>query len=131
MNITDPIADYLTRVRNAIKARHKKVDVPASNLKRDITKILIEQKFLNEFSEISDNKQGVLRISIRYVDGISAISGLTRISKPGLRVYKPANEIPRVLNGLGIALVSTSQGIMTDSDARRNKIGGEVLCHIW
>ena len=131
MNITDPIADYLTRVRNAIKARHKKVDVPASNLKRDITKILIEQKFLNEFSEISDNKQGVLRISIRYVDGISAISGLTRISKPGLRVYKPADEIPRVLNGLGIALVSTSQGIMTDSDARRNKIGGEVLCHIW
>jgi small subunit ribosomal protein S8 len=131
MNITDPIADYLTRVRNAIKARHKKVDVPASNLKRDITKILIEQKFLNEFSEISDNKQGILRISIRYVDGISAISGLTRISKPGLRVYKPANEIPRVLNGLGIALVSTSQGIMTDSDARRNKIGGEVLCHIW
>jgi len=131
MNITDPIADYLTRVRNAIKARHKKVDVPASNLKRDITKILIEQKFLNEFSEISDNKQGVLRISIRYVDGVSAISGLTRISKPGLRVYKPADEIPRVLNGLGIALVSTSQGIMTDSDARRNKIGGEVLCHIW
>ena len=131
MNITDPIADYLTRVRNAIKARHKKVVVPASNLKRDITKILIEQKFLNEFSEISDNKQGVLRISIRYVDGVSAISGLTRISKPGLRVYKPADEIPRVLNGLGIALVSTSQGIMTDSDARRNKIGGEVLCHIW
>jgi small subunit ribosomal protein S8 len=131
MNTTDPIADYLTRVRNAIKARHKKVDIPASNLKRALTKILIEQKFLNEFSDISDNKQGVLRISIRYVDGIAAISGIRRVSRPGLRVYRSATEIPRVLNGLGIALVSTSKGIMTDSQARQHKMGGEVLCHIW
>jgi len=131
MNTTDPIADYLTRVRNAIKARHKKVDIPASNFKRDITKILVEQKFLNEFSEITDNKQGILRVAIRYVDGVSAISGLTRISKPGLRVYKPADEIPRVLNGLGVALVSTSKGIMTDNQARQQKMGGEVLCYIW
>jgi small subunit ribosomal protein S8 len=131
MQTTDPIADYLTRLRNAIRARHKRVDIPASNLKRDLSKILAEQKFINGFSDISDTKQGMLRITLRYVDGISAITGLSRVSKPGLRVYKPADEIPRVLNGLGIAIVSTSHGLMADKDAKAKNIGGEILCQIW
>ena len=131
MQTTDPIADYLTRLRNAIRARHKRVDIPASNLKRDLSKILAEQKFINGFSDISDTKQGVLRITLRYVDGISAITGLSRVSKPGLRVYKPSDEIPRVLNGLGIAIVSTSQGLMVDKDAKAKNVGGEILCQIW
>lgn len=131
MNIVDPIADYLTRVRNAIAARHKRVDIPASNLKREVSKILSEQRFISGFTEIPDNKQGIIRISLKYTDGVNAITGLTRISKPGLRVYVPAQEVPRVLNGLGIAIISTSKGLMTDKIARREKIGGEVLCHIW
>jgi len=131
MNIVDPIADYLTRIRNAIAARHKRVDIPASNLKRDITKILSAQHFIGGFTEVPDKKQGVLRISLRYSDGVNAITGLSRISKPGLRVYVPSDEIPRVLNGLGIAIISTSKGLMTDKNARQEKIGGEVLCHIW
>ena len=131
MNIVDPIADYLTRVRNAIAARHKRVDIPASNLKREVSKILSEQRFISGFTEIPDNKQGIIRISLKYTDGVNAITGLTRISKPGLRVYVPAQEVPRVLNGLGIAIISTSKGLMTDKIARQEKIGGEVLCHIW
>ncbi len=131
MNTTDPIADYLTRVRNAMRARHKRVDVPASNVKRALTKILVEQKFINGFTEIKDNKQGVIRITLKYTDGLSAIQGLDRISKPGLRVYTPAEKLPRVLNGLGVAIISTSKGILADKDARANKLGGEVLCHIW
>jgi small subunit ribosomal protein S8 len=131
MNIVDPIGDYLTRVRNAIAARHKRVDIPASNLKREITKILSTQHFIQGFTEISDNQQGILRLSLRYSDGVNAITGLSRISKPGLRVYVSSDEIPRVLNGLGIAIISTSKGLMTDKNARQEKIGGEVLCHIW
>lgn len=131
MNIVDPIADYLTRIRNAVAAHHKRVDIPASNLKREISKILSDQHYIGGFTEIADNKQGVIRISLRYSDGVSAVTGLTRISKPGLRVYVPANEIPRVLNGLGIAIISTSKGLMTDKNARLANIGGEVLCHIW
>ena len=131
MNTVDPIADYLTRVRNAIAARHKRVDIPASNLKREMSKILSEQRFISGFTEIPDNKQGIIRISLKYTDGVNAITGLTRISKPGLRVYVPAQEVPRVLNGLGIAIISTSKGLMTDKIARQEKIGGEVLCHIW
>ena len=131
MNTTDPIADYLTRVRNAMRARHKRVDVPASNVKRALTKILVEQKFINGFTEIKDNKEGVVRITLKYTDGLSAIQGLDRISKPGLRVYTPAEKLPRVLNGLGVAIISTSKGILADKDARANKLGGEVLCHIW
>ena len=131
MNTTDPIADYLTRLRNAIQAKHKRVDIPASNLKRELSKILTEQKFISGFSEIQDQKQNVIRVSLRYTDGISAIRGLKRISKPGLRVYKPSDELPRVLNGLGIALISTSKGIMTERNAREQKVGGEVLCEIW
>lgn len=131
MNTTDPIADYLTRLRNAIRAKHKRVDVPASNLKRAMTKILVEQKFINGFTEMKDNKQGVLRITLKYTDGVSAIQGLSRISKPGLRAYSPADGLPRVLNGLGTAIISTSKGILADQDARTSKLGGEVLCHIW
>lgn len=131
MNTVDPIADYLTRIRNAVAARHKRVDIPASNLKREISKILADQNFINGFNEISDNKQGVIRINLKYTDGVSAITGLSRISKPGLRVYVPADQIPRVLNGLGIAIISTSKGLMTDKEARHQNIGGEVLCHIW
>jgi small subunit ribosomal protein S8 len=131
MNTTDPIADYLTRLRNAMRARHKRVDIPASNLKRALTKILVEEKFINGFTEISDNKQGVLRVNFRTTDGINAISGLERLSKPGLRKYSSSQEIPRVLNGLGIVIISTSRGIMTDKKARALNVGGEVLCQIW
>jgi len=131
MNTTDPIADYLTRLRNAIKARHKRVDVPASNLKRSLSRILSEQKFIGGYTEIADNKQGILRVTLRYADGVSSITGISRISRPGLRVYRPADELPRVLNGLGIAIISTSKGIMTDKEARQQKVGGEVLCQVW
>ncbi|MBI5475830.1 MAG: 30S ribosomal protein S8 [Ignavibacteriales bacterium] len=131
MNTTDPIADYLTRLRNAIRARHRRVDIPASNLKRSLSKILAEQHYINGYSEIDDKKQGVIRVALRYSDGISAITGLERLSRPGLRVYKPADQLPRVLNGLGIAIVSTSQGLMTDKEARHKNFGGEVICSIW
>ncbi|HUL45057.1 MAG TPA: 30S ribosomal protein S8 [Bacteroidota bacterium] len=131
MNTTDPIADYLTRVRNAIHAKFKRVDIPASNLKREITKILAQQKFVSGFSEIQDKKQGILRITLRYTDGVPAISGLSRVSRPGLRVYAGAKELPRVMNGLGVAIVSTSKGILNDKDARSQNIGGEVLCQVW
>lgn len=131
MNTTDPIADYLTRMRNAIRARHKRFDVPASNVKRAMTQLLCDQKFISSFAEIKDNKQGVLRITLKYTDGVNAISGLQRVSKPGLRVYASADELPRVLNGLGVALISTSKGIMTEKDARTQRMGGEVLCQVW
>lgn len=131
MQTTDPIADYLTRIRNGIHARHKRVDVPASNLKRELTRILAEKKFIAGFSEIRDDRQGVLRIALKYTEGTNAITGLQRISRPGLRIYAPADRVPRVMNGLGVALISTSQGIMTDRDARTKKVGGEVLCYIW
>lgn len=131
MNSTDPIADYLTRVRNAILAHHKKVDIPASGVNREISRILSEQKFINGYTEIKDNKQGILRIALKYTDGKSAINGLKRTSRPGLRVYSPAKKVPRVLNGLGIALISTSKGIMTERDAREQNVGGEVLCEVW
>ena len=131
MQTTDPIADYLTRLRNAIQSRHKRVDVPASNMKRALSKVLAENKFINGYSEITDNKQGILRVVLRYTDGVSAIAGLKRVSSPGLRVYVPVGEMPRVLNGLGIAIISTSKGVMTDKQAKVEKVGGEVLCHIW
>jgi small subunit ribosomal protein S8 len=131
MQTTDPIADYLTRIRNGIHARHKRIDVPSSNLKREITKILAAKKFIAGFSEIKDDRQGVLRIVLKYTEGTNAITGLQRISRPGLRIYEPSDRVPRVMNGLGMALISTSQGIMTDRDARAKKVGGEVLCYIW
>lgn len=128
---TDPIADYLTRVRNAISARHKRVLVPSSNMKMQITKMLAEHNFIAGFEVIDDNKQNVLKITLRYTDGESAIAGLKRISTPGRRVYVGAEELPRVLNGMGVAIVSTSQGLMTDRNARKLGVGGEVICHIW
>jgi small subunit ribosomal protein S8 len=131
MQTTDPIADYLTRLRNAIASRHKRVDIPASNMKRALSKVLSENNFIAGYAEIPDNKQGVLRVSLRYTDGVSAIAGLKRVSSPGLRVYAPVDALPRVWNGLGIAVISTSKGILTDKQAKAQKVGGEVLCHIW
>ena len=132
MNITDPIADMLTRIRNAASSKHKTVDVPASNMKRAIADILFKEGYIKSYEEISDETQGIIRITLKYDEnGKKVISGLKRISKPGLRVYASKDELPKVLNGLGIALISTSKGIMTDKEARNNGIGGEVLAYIW
>jgi small subunit ribosomal protein S8 len=131
MPVTDPISDFLTRIRNAIKARKKFVDIPSSNLKKNIAEILKQNNFISDYGVIEDNKQGILRIHLKYSDGAPAISGIKRISTPGLRVYKRKNNIPRVLNGLGIAILSTPKGIITDKQARRESTGGEVICHIW
>ncbi len=132
MNITDPIADMLTRIRNANTSKHKTVDIPASNVKRAIAEILFKEGYIKAFEEISDENQGIIRISIKYDEkGNRVIAGLKRISKPGLRVYANKDELPKVLNGLGTALISTSKGIMTDKEAREQGIGGEVLAYIW
>ena len=131
--MTDPISDYLTRLRNAIKANHRVVEVPASNLKKEITKILFEQGYiLNYKFEEGENPQGTIKIALNYDgDNVSAIKNLGRISRPGLRQYAGYKDMPRVLNGLGIAIVSTSQGVMTNKEARNRKIGGEVLCYVY
>ena len=129
--MTDPVADYLTRLRNAVQARHKRLDIPASNLKRELTKLLVAHKFISGYTEIKETAQGVLRIQLKYNDGEPVISGLKRISKPGLRKYAASDELPRVLGGLGIAVISTPKGLMTDTEARQAKVGGEVLCEIW
>jgi small subunit ribosomal protein S8 len=131
MTMTDPVADYLTRLRNAIQAGHKRVDVPASNLKREMTKLLLENKYIGKYAEINSELQTTLRIHLKYTDGRSVIEGLRRVSTPGLRKYVDAKSLPRVLGGLGIAVISTSQGLMTDKQARQAKVGGEVLCEIW
>ncbi|HEX9656433.1 MAG TPA: 30S ribosomal protein S8 [Bacteroidota bacterium] len=131
MTMNDPIADYLTRLRNAIQAGHKRLDVPSSTLKIALTKLLLDQKYISGYTEIKENAQGTLRIQLRYNDGKPVISGLQRMSTPGLRKYSGADSLPRVLGGLGIAVISTSKGLMTDRQAREAKIGGEVLCEIW
>lgn len=131
MPVTDKISDMLTRIRNASKAKKTVVDIPSSNLKKNLAEILKQQKFINDYSIIEDNKQNILRINLKYSSGKSAISGSSRISKPGLRVYKKSAEMPRVLNGLGVAVISTSQGLLTDKEARKKSLGGEVLCYIW
>ncbi|MRR39140.1 30S ribosomal protein S8 [bacterium] len=131
MTMTDPVADYLTRLRNALRAGHKRVDVPASNLKRELTRLLISSNYLSGFTEVKTTAQGVLRIQLKYNDAQPVISGLKRISRPGLRKYVASDGVPRVLGGLGIAIISTSQGLMTDKQARAAKVGGEVLCEIW
>jgi len=130
--MTDPIADYLTRIRNAIMAKHKVVDIPASNLKQDITKILYEKGYILNYKYEEDKLQGIIRIALKYhpETKIPAIKSMKRISKPGLRKYTGADKLPRVLNGLGIAILSTSQGVMTDKEARKLKVGGEVLCYV-
>ena len=132
MHITDPIADMLTRIRNANNAKHDTVDVPASNMKKAIAQILLEEGYIKNFQLIDDGTQGVIRITLKYGAGKEkVISGLRRVSKPGLRVYAGAEELPRVLRGLGIAIVSTSKGVMTDKKAREAHVGGEVLAFIW
>jgi small subunit ribosomal protein S8 len=132
MNTTDPIADMLTRIRNANSAKFKTVDIPASKMKKSIAKILFDEGYIKDVEEIDDNNQGIIRVSLKYTEkGKNVISGLKRISKPGLRIYAAKDELPKVLNGLGIALISTSQGIMTDKKARELGIGGEVLAYIW
>ncbi|MBQ6860428.1 MAG: 30S ribosomal protein S8 [Clostridia bacterium] len=131
MNITDPIADMLTRIRNANTQRHETVDIPSSKLKKAIAEILFEEGYIKSFEEIEDNAQGIIRITLKYVNKQKVITGLKRISKSGLRVYATKDELPKVLGGLGIALISTSQGIMTDKKAREAGIGGEVLAFVW
>ena len=132
MQITDTIADLLTRIRNASTAKHATVDVPASNMKKSITQILVDEGYVKDFQVIEDGKQGIIRITLKYDENRnSVITGLRRVSKPGLRIYASAAELPRVLKGLGIAIVSTSKGIMTDKEARKQNIGGEVLAFVW
>ncbi len=132
MNTTDPIADMLTRIRNANSSKHKTVDIPASNMKKAIAKILFEEGYIKSFEEIKDDVQGVIRITLKYDEkGARVIDGIKRISKPGLRVYASKDELPQVLNGLGIALISTSKGIKTDKEARKEGLGGEVLAYVW
>ena len=131
--MTDPIADYMTRVRNAIMAKHKVVEIPASNLKKEITKILFEKGYILSYKFEDDSKQGIIKIALKYhpVSKAPAIKAIKRISKPGLRKYANVDSMPRVLNGLGIAILSTSRGVMTNKEARRENIGGEVLCYVY
>ncbi len=132
MQITDPIADMLTRIRNAGSAKHETVDIPASNMKKAIANILLEEGYIKSFQLIEDTGQGLIRVTLKYLPGKEkAILGLRRVSKPGLRVYAGADELPYVLKGLGIAIISTSKGIMTDKAARRANVGGEVLAFVW
>ena len=132
MQITDPVADMLTRIRNANTAKHESVDVPASNLKKAIAKILLDEGYIKSYEVVEDGTQGVIRIQLKYLAGKEkVISGLRRVSKPGLRVYAGADELPRVLKGLGIAIISPSKGVMTDKAARANHVGGEVLAFVW
>jgi small subunit ribosomal protein S8 len=129
---TDPIADMLTRIRNASKAEQEKVDIPASKLKVRIAEILKDEGFIKNFRRIEDNKQGTLRVYLKYGSGSEKmISGLVRVSTPGRRVYVTADEVPSVLGGMGVAIVSTSRGLLTDRESRRQKVGGEVLCYVW
>jgi len=131
--MTDPVADYLTRLRNAIKANHKVVDIPASNLKKSITKILFEKGYILNYKVEEEGPQGNIKIALKYNVNTkeSAIRGLERVSKPGLRKYSHSGDLPRVINGLGVALVSTSKGVMTDKEARKLNVGGEVLCYVY
>lgn len=130
--ITDPIADYLTRIRNAIMANHRVVDVPASGLKREITRILYEKGYILNYKFVEDNKQGIIKIALKYhpVTKLPAITSIERVSRPGLRKYVSSDKLPRVLNGLGIAILSTSTGVMSDKEARKQNVGGEVICYV-
>ena len=132
MQITDTIADMLTRIRNANSAKHPTVDVPASNMKKQIAQILVDEGYIKSFRVIDDDKQGLIRITLKYTENKSqVITGLRRVSKPGLRIYSNSKDMPKVMKGLGIAIVSTSKGIMTDREARKNNVGGEVLAFVW
>ncbi len=129
--VNDPISDLLTRLRNALKAKKRRVDIPSSNMKKGLVQLLKDQGFIVGFEEIKDNKQNILRVVLKYTDGVPAISGLHRVSSPGLRRYTDVEKLPRVLNGYGTAIISTSRGLMTDKQASRESVGGEILCEIW
>ncbi len=131
MPVTDPISDFLLRIRNASKAKKLRVEIPASKMKQGLAEILKKESYIHDYSIVEDNKQNIIRIQLKYRDGLSAITGLKRISKPGLRVYKNSEELPKVYNGLGTAIISTSKGLLTDKEARALAIGGEVICYIW
>lgn len=132
MSMTDPIADFLTRIRNATRAKHKYVDIPASNLKLELTRVLLREKFITKYVRIRDKKQGLLRVYLAYTpDGKSVIENLQRVSSPGQRVYYGAKEVPRVLSGLGIMILTTNRGLITDREARQQSIGGEPLARVW
>ncbi|MBR6514473.1 MAG: 30S ribosomal protein S8 [Clostridia bacterium] len=131
MQMSDVIADMLTRIRNAGNAKHETVDVPASNMKKAIADILVNEGYIKGYQVVEDGKQGIIRITLKYVNKKKAITGIKRVSKPGLRVYSNCEDIPKVMNGLGIAIISTSKGIMTDKKARLENVGGEVLAFVW
>ena len=132
MHITDPIADMLTRIRNANSAKHETVDIPASNMKKAIAQILLDEGYIASYKVIDDEKQGVIRVTLKYTENkAQVITGLRRVSKPGLRIYSNVADMPKVMKGLGIAIVSTSKGIMTDREARKQNVGGEVLAFVW
>ena len=131
MQISDVIADMLTRIRNANDAKHETVDVPASNLKKSIAEILLEEGYIKNFQIVEDGKQGIIRVALKYVGKQKVIHGLRRVSKPGLRIYSNCEDMPKVMNGLGIAIVSTSKGVMTDKKARQANVGGEILAFVW
>jgi len=131
MSVTDPIADYLARIRNAISAHHEKVDIPASRIKLELSKILKEEGFIQNFKVQEDTKQGTIRLLLKYSEGAAVITGLKQVSKPGRRIYSTKDRIPKVIGGLGISIVSTSRGIMTGEQSQKVGIGGEVLCEIW
>ena len=131
MVMTDPIADMLTRIRNANQAKHEVVEMPASRLKLEVLEVLKNEGYIAEYEKIEDGKQGVIKVTLKYVNKERVIKGIKRISKPGLRVYAKSTELPQVLNGLGVAIISTSNGVMTDREARKNKLGGEVVAFVW
>ena len=132
MQITDTLADLLTRIRNANSAKHDSVDIPASNMKKAICQILVDEGYVKNFTVVEDGKQGIIKVNLKYGEGKSpVINGLRRVSKPGLRVYSSAEELPRVMKGLGVAIISTSKGVMTDRQARKENLGGEVLAFVW
>jgi small subunit ribosomal protein S8 len=132
MSMADPIADMLTRVRNGYKAKHYKVDVPGSKMKQELARILLSEGYIKDFNIIEDSRQNLIRIILKYDESEKpAIAGLRRISRPGLRKYVPAADLPRVMGGLGVAIVSTSRGVLTDREARRERVGGEVVCYVW
>ena len=131
MVMTDPIADMLTRIRNANQAKHESVEMPASRLKLEILEVLKNEGYISEYEKVEDGKQGVIKVTLKYNNKERVIKGLKKISKPGLRVYVKSTELPKVLNGLGIAIISTSNGIMTDREARKQKLGGEVIAFVW
>ena len=132
MSVSDPVADFLTCIRNAIGAKHRKLDVPSSNMKQELAKVLLRERFINNFKVIEDSKQGVLRIYLKYAgDDTSVITGIKRVSTPGRRLYVPKDQIPRVMGGMGTSILSTSRGLMTDREARDAGLGGEIMCQIW